>query len=174
MPMDGNGMMTHRFAAGLSLLLVAAPHVGSAQRATPQKTVLFVCEHGTVKSLMAKLYFEQYAKEAGLSMQAVSRGTHIDSVVPPWMVKGLADDHLSIGGFRPRSLAGEDLAEAAYVVSFDVPASATAAAGAPREQWDGLPSVTQNYAAGRDAIKARVRALVDSLKRATRTAPDRL
>jgi hypothetical protein len=104
-------------------------------------------------------------------MQAISRGTHIDSVVPPWMVKGLADDQLSVGGFRPRALAPEDLADAAYVVSFDVPSSATATAAAPREQWDGLPSVTQNYAVGRDAIKARVRALVDSLKGARRARP---
>lgn len=44
---------------------------------------------------------------------------------------------------------------------------------APRAQWDGLPSVTQDYAAGRDAIKARVRLLVDPLRRATRKTEDR-
>ena len=164
--------MAQGYVAGLSLLMLAASHTVDAQRAgPPQKAVLFVCEHGTVKSLIAKMYFERYAKEAGLPMQALSRGTHIDSVVPPWMVKGLADDQLFVGGFRPRSLAAEDLADAAYVVSFDVPASATAAAVVPREQWDGLPSVTQNYALGRDAIKARVKALVDSLKRASRARP---
>jgi arsenate reductase (thioredoxin) len=164
--------MAQGYVAGLSLLLLAASRTVGAQRAEPpQKTVLFVCEHGTVKSLIAKMYFERYAKEAGLSMQALSRGTHIDSVVPTWMVKGLADDQLSVAGFRPRPLAPEDLAEAAYVVSFDVPASATAAAVVPREQWDGLPSVTQNYELGRDAIKARVKALVDSLKRTSRARP---
>lgn len=66
----------------------------------------------------------------------------------------------------PQPLRLADLADAAYVVSFDVPLSATAGARGPRVQWDGLPSVSKDYANGRDAIKLRVHALVDSLKRA--------
>jgi arsenate reductase len=140
----------------------------SAQRipASTGKTVLFVCEHGTVKSLLAKVLFEQYAQEVGLRMRAESRGTHVDSIVPPWMLRGLALDQVNLGSWHPQSLESTDLANASYVVSFDVPQSATAAARAPRTQWDGLPSVTQNYSMGRDAIKARVHQLVDSLKRA--------
>ena len=130
------------------------------------KTVLFVCEHGTVKSLLAKVLFEQYAQEVGLQMRAESRGTHADSIVPPWMLQGLALDHVQLGSWHPQTLAAGDLATASYIVSFDVPEAATAAAQAPRAQWDGLPSVTQDYAKGRDAIKARIHQLVDSLKRA--------
>jgi hypothetical protein len=37
------------------------------------------------------------------------------------------------------------------------------AARVPREQWDGLPGVSADYAAGRDAISGRVKRLVDSL-----------
>ncbi len=169
-------MIRWSVGALVGLVVVGAPHHLSAQRAATSTstggTVLFVCEHGTVKSLLAKVLFEQYAQEVGLRMRAESRGTHADSIVPPWMLRGLATDQVDLGSWRPQSLRPADLATASYVVSFDVPQSATAAARAPRTQWDSLPSVTQDYSKGRDAIKVRVHQLVDSLKRAeTRGRP---
>ena len=85
------------------MLMSTAPNSLGAQEAAahPGATVLFVCEHGTVRSLLAKV--------------------------------------------------------------------ATAAAGAARAHWDSLPSVRRGYATGRDAIKARVHQLVDSLKARSRT-----
>ena len=161
--------MRKLFQLAIPLMLSAAVALtGSAQQAGDQapRTVLFVCEHGTVRSLLAKVLFDQYASQVGLRMQAMSRGTQADSIVPAWMQLGLGTDHVALGPWRPQPLRLVDLADAAYVVSFDVPLSATAGARGPREQWDGLPSVSKDYANGRDAIKLRVHALVDSLKRA--------
>ena len=157
----------YRIALAL-MLMSTAPYSLDAQEAAahPDATVLFVCEHGTVRSVLAKILFEQYAAEVGLPMRAVSRGTHADAEVPAWMQQGLAADHVALGSWRPQTLRLRDLATASYVVSFDVPPAATAAARAARAQWDGLPSVRRDYATGRDAIKARVHQLVDSLKRA--------
>ena len=157
------------FALAVGATLLILPVRTDAQRAvkrTGDSTVLFVCEHGTVKSLLAKLLFDQYAGDVGLPMRAISRGTAIDSAVPPWMQSALSADHLVLGTFRPLALQPSDLARASLVVSFDVPGAATASATAPRAQWDGLPSVSQNYSTGRDAIKMRVKQLVDSLNRA--------
>jgi arsenate reductase (thioredoxin) len=42
---------------------------------THDSQVLFVCEHGNVKSLMAASYFNQLARERRLPFQAVSRGS---------------------------------------------------------------------------------------------------
>ena len=152
----------------LMLTAVAALPAGAqGSSAQPHKTVLFVCEHGNVKSLLAKVLFERYAGEIGLDVGAVSRGTRPDSVVPAWMQSSLAIERVILGAWRPQVLAPADLLSASYVVSFDVPTSATAGAQAPRVQWDGLPSVSANYASGRDAIRARVRLLADSLKRAS-------
>ncbi|HVT40072.1 MAG TPA: hypothetical protein VHE78_13580 [Gemmatimonadaceae bacterium] len=143
------------------------PAALTGQGAAPARppAVLFICEHGTIKSLLAKVLFERYASVAGLRMEAVSRGTTADSIVPPWMRTELAGDHFDVTAFRPRPLRPEDLAGAALVVSFDVPASVSAPTHAPRERWDGLPSVSADYAAGRDAIEVRVHHLVDSLMR---------
>lgn len=160
-----------RTIATACALLVLPMHVGAQRVAISRQdsTVLFVCEHGTVKSLLAKLLFDQYAGEVGLPMRAISRGTAVDSTVPPWMQAALTADHLVVGTFRPLALQASDLTRATFVVSFDVPSAATASATAPRAQWDGLPSVSQNYSAGRDAIRMRVKQLVDSLKRAQST-----
>jgi len=160
-------MKTPSLLAVALMLSSASITLGAQQAAAPpQGTVLFVCEHGTVRSLLAKILFEQYAKEVGLNMLAVSRGTAVDSALPAFMVQGLKADHVSLGSWRPQTLGPSDLANASFVVSFDIPLAATATANVPRAQWDALPPVSQNYAAGRDAIKMRVHQLVDSLKRA--------
>ena len=155
----------------LSMLIAAAPRRLSAQQgvARPQETVLFVCEHETVRSLLAKLLFDEYAAEVGLPMRSVSRGTRADSAVPPWMERKLTTDHVALGAWRPQPLRPLDLAAASYVVSFDVPSAATDGARGARVQWDGLPSVSRDVATGRDALKVRVHQLVDSLKRASIT-----
>lgn len=158
-----------RYLSILSALVVCGQHV-DAQKASlaDVKPMLFVCEHGTVRSLIAKVLFEEYAAEVGLNMRAVSHGTRADSLVPPWLLQSFATDHVQLGSWRPQMLLPNDLTNASYVVSFDVPAAATAGARVPRAQWDSLPSVSKDYAIGRDAIKVRVHRLVDSLKSAGR------
>lgn len=164
-------------AAGLLILHATAHQALVAQQAiaSPVPAVLFVCEHGTVKSLLAKVLFEQYAAEVGLRAVAVSRGTRADSTVPAWMQQRLSADRIALGDWRPQTLHPSDLTDASYIVSFDVPPVSSAGGRAPRVQWDSLPSVSNDYANGRDAIKRRVRALVDSLKgaemRSTGRAP---
>ena len=150
------------------ILGTVVPLPGSTQQSgdVAPRTVLFVCEHGTVRSLLAKVLFDEYAEQVGLHVRAVARGTQADSSVPAWMQQGLVSDHVALGPWRPQTLRPTDLSDALHVVSFDVPSGATAGARGSREQWNGLPSVSKDYARGRDAIKVRVHALVDSLKRA--------
>ena len=95
-----------RTAAAI-LSVASAGGCASAQerRITAQdKQVLFVCEHGNVKSLMAMSYFNRLAEERGLPYRAVSRGTAPDSTtVPPKIVEGLKKDGFDVSGFHPVS-----------------------------------------------------------------------
>ena len=150
-------MMTLALTAPLRVLAQSAPID------TVDGAVLFICEHGTVKSLLAKMLFDRYAAAAGLHVRAISRGTAVDPTVPAWMQANLLADGFALGSFKPTALTATDLLTARYVASFDVPASASAAATVPRVRWDSLPAASQQYAASRDAIAARVRQLVDSL-----------
>lgn len=157
-------------ALALVVLWPSTARAQTSRSVAAPDTVLFICEHGTVRSLLAKLLFEEYAKEVGLAMVAVSRGTAIDSAVAPWMMRSLASDGFLIGSWHPQALAASDLAHARHVVSFDLPTAVSASTHARREQWDGFPSVSANYAAGRDTIAVRVRHLVDSLQTARGTS----
>ena len=142
----------------------------AASRDSP--TIVFVCEHGTVKSVLALAYFEQFARAKGLPFRAVSRGTAPDPSLPAFMIAGLRRDGLAIGEFRPTRFSERDLVSAIGVVSFDQPSVASVVAGrVPIVAWDRLPSVTANYEVARDSIKQRVAALVDSLARVSRQRP---
>lgn len=138
-----------------------------AQRAlrTPNTgTIVFVCEHGTAKSVIAMAYFESIARARGLAFRAVSRGMDPDPAVPRNVRDGLRGDNLALGAFVPTRLATADLEAAALVISFDRPEVAALARGrAAVQSWDGLPSVSASYALARHAIRRRVEALVDSL-----------
>jgi protein-tyrosine-phosphatase len=141
-----------RFSCAVSILAAAG--------------VVFVCEHGSVKSLIAQEWFNRRARERGLAVRAVSRGVTPDGAVPPAIVDALRGDGFDVAGFEPRALGPADTAGATRVIAIGVDlAEVPAAAGAPLERWDGVPPATQDYAGARDALKARVEALIDELSR---------
>jgi protein-tyrosine-phosphatase len=155
----------------IALTVAGAGQSQSAAVTTPDAPVLFICEHGTVKSLMAKLLFERYAAAVGLNIRAESRGSAVEPAVPAWMQANIRADGFTLGTWKPAALTSADLRRARYVVSFDVPSSVSDGAAAPRVQWDSLPAASQHYAASRDAIASRVRKLVDSLAALKHAAP---
>lgn len=155
--------------------LIAAT-TANAQQPRPtsrdSQTIVFVCEHGTVKSVLALAYFGQLVREKGLPFRAVSRGTAPDSALPVFMIAGLRRDGVDIGPFTPARFSDSDVLSASGVVSFDQPNVASAVAGRVATiAWDRLPSVTANYGVARDSIKQRVAALVDSLARTSSQRP---
>jgi len=138
------------------------PHVQQAQ--ADSQTVVFVCEHGTVKSVLALAWFRKYAAERGLKVRAVSRGTALDSAIPAPVMAGMRGDGIAPGVFTPTLLSDVDIATAALIVSFDNPGALSRAAGRTKTmQWDKLPAVSADYRVASDTIRARVRRLVDSL-----------
>ncbi len=141
----------------------------SELRPAPDATsgpVLFVCEHGIAKSLLAKLLFEHHARAAGLTVRAEARATAPDAELPPWMLEQLQATQLDAADFKPRALDRADVAVASRVVSFDLPevAATAASCAVDGEQWDALPLASREFAATFAAIDARVRALVAELR----------
>src|SRR5688572_249911 len=49
----------------------------------PVGTVLFVCEHGSAKSVVAAAHFNRIAADRGLPFRAISRGTAPDPEMAP-------------------------------------------------------------------------------------------
>ena len=123
-------------------------------------TVLFVCEHGSAKSVVAAAHFNRLAAERGLPLQAISRGTDPDAALHPAAVAGLADERL-VWPATPSLLSESDLAAAARVVAFsELPEPFHAPR--PVDVWT-VPPVSEDYGTARDAIVARVSRLLDDL-----------
>ena len=57
--------------------------------------IVFVCEHGAAKSIIAAAYFNQLAAEMGSDLRAVARGTDPDPELSPQAIKGLSEDGLT-------------------------------------------------------------------------------
>ena len=173
-----HGGFLRRLGSGIagSLVLWYAPMTlnsqGRSATVADSQTVVFVCEHGTVKSVIALAYFRQLARERHLNIRAISRGTAPDSAVLARVREGLRLDGLLLGPFQPARFTLADLASAVTVISFDQPGVADIVGGrVPTAQWDGLPAVSEDYRIARDSIRQRVSQLVDSLDRARRGKP---
>lgn len=127
-----------------------------------RQTIVFVCEHGSAKSVVAAAHFNRLVGERNLGFLAVSRGTDPDAEIAPAAEAGLRADGLDAGGRSPTKLTQADAAGAALVVTFcELPGSYTKAA--PVERWDGVPPVSEDYAKARDEIVGRIRRLLDGL-----------
>jgi arsenate reductase (thioredoxin) len=148
----------------LSLLIFAlasAQAPGVEQAHGP--TVVFVCEHGVAKSVIAASHFNKLATERGLAVRAVSRGIDLEPVVPDRVRDGLRSEGVPLpSGFIPTRVRASDMRAAARVVTFDLqlPGDATTADAV---NWVGVPAVSDGYAAASADIRARVEALIAEL-----------
>jgi arsenate reductase (thioredoxin) len=165
--------MTWRSMSTLRRLLIAgivAVLTACATRAAeppPIRQVVFVCEHGNVKSLMAATYFNELARSRGLPFRAVSRGLALDSDTVPEFVKApLTAEGYDVSTFRPQPLTDDDIAASARVIAIStaLPADTTSTA-AKSEQWNDVPPASTDYARSRDSIRAHVAELLDRLAR---------
>lgn len=156
-----------RITGLIAALLVSrnSSQAQSPRASTPAGTqrVVFVCEHGTVKSLVALEVFNRLARRQNVRAQGISRGTHPDSAVPPSVSAGLLSDGFDVSAFRARLFTRQDLESSILVVALDASVDSVVDRAVPVVHWDGLPSVTADYRRARDAITLRVKHLVDSL-----------
>jgi arsenate reductase len=127
--------------------------------------VVFVCEHGSVKSLIAMDYFNRRAQERGLAYRAVARGTAPETTVPSSVREGLRGDGFVVSGFVPRLFTASDVHEASLVVSFDQDVAKIVGGRARHLRWDNLPGVLADYGRGRDEIVRHVDELIEDLAR---------
>lgn len=143
----------------LSASFVLASLLSATSTAQP-RTILFVCDHGSAKSVVAAAHFNRLAAERGLPFRAVSRGTEPDAELNPKAVKGLTEDGLAAGENRPLRLERSDLETATRVVAF----------GELPKEWEvsdieywAVPAISTDYAASRSAIVDKIEKLLESL-----------
>jgi hypothetical protein len=124
--------------------------------------IVFVCEHGAVKSTVAAAYFNRIARERGLPYVAVSRGIDLYPEIPAVIRRGLVEDGLAPEDDTPRDLRSIEVSAAARVIAFDrVPVERSGAVSVI--YWSDVPAVTKNYLAGRDVILQHIEGLAAEL-----------
>jgi arsenate reductase (thioredoxin) len=121
--------------------------------------VVFVCEHGAAKSIIAATYFNQLASQAGLDLRAVARGTNPDPELSPQAIKGLAEDGLRPTESSPQNLTETDIQSAQRVVTFcELPKEYQGQVTV--ERWNDVPPVSKNYEKARDVIIEHIKQLL--------------
>ena len=130
---------------------------------TATRRVLFVCLHGSAKSLIALEHFRRLAAQRGVEVQADWAGTEPDAEIPPRVVQGLLGEGIDVRGRQPRQVTRADLERASHVVTFGCELGALESPGLARERWDDVPAVSEGYKPARDIIVGRLPGLLDTV-----------
>lgn len=133
-------------------------------QAPPPRKVVFVCEHGAAKSVIAAAEFKRMAKQKGLNVEVLSRGTEPDAAIPFLVRDGLRQDGLDIGEARPEKVSATDLKGAARVISFGPDLKALLPQGVKAADWSAAPSPSKDYRTARTYILKQLESLAAELK----------
>ena len=157
--------MKRRWLIFLGAVTALPAFQGFAQesgKAAPQ-VILFVCEHGAAKSVIAAAHFNRLASEKGLPYRAITRGVNPDQEIPSRIVGGLAGDGLDVSGWKPQKVSDADVAHADRVITLacSLPKKESGKAVKVTE-WNDVPEGA-GYEATRKAILDRVTELVNAL-----------
>ena len=80
--------------------------------------IVFVCEPGAAKSILAAAYFNKLTNEKGSDLRAIARGTHPDAELSPQTIIALSKDGLQATESTPQKLTEADVQNAEAVITF--------------------------------------------------------
>lgn len=154
--------MRRSFIVAAILLLggVAPPR----QDKQENQTILFVCEHGSAKSVIAAAHFNRLAEQRELPYRAIARGINPDPEIPQQVRVNLAKDGLDVAAWKPQLVAEKDIREAARVVTFGckLPFPEKITAGKIVD-WQDVPSTSEDYERARTVIVDKIETLLKTL-----------
>ena len=133
------------------------------QPAAASSSVIFVCEHGAAKSVIATAYFNKIAAERGLPYRATFRGTTPQDALSVRAVEGLKADGLAIPSGKPAAISESDVSQATHIFAIGCTLPRAAATSGKAADWTDVPD-DQGYGPMRDAIVRHVKALLDDLQ----------
>ena len=147
---------------GVAAFVLAAEPIREVHAPAP---VVFVCRNGVAMSVWSAAYFNRLASARGLRERAIARATVPSfNAVPLDMTLALALDGFRLDGYRPAVISGDDVRAAEIVVAIDTELpSHLPPGGSTAEVWRGFPPMREQYLASRNALMARVEALVERL-----------
>lgn len=151
------------FHPSINAQAVNAQEKNDKKESSQPPVIVFVCEHGAAKSIVAAAHFNKLAEEQHLAVRAIARGTNPDKDIAPKAVQGLQADGLVSTESAPTKISQADLVGAQRVITFCVLPDDYA--GKVRvEHWDDDLPVSQDYDKARTRMVERIRLLLEELK----------
>lgn len=146
-----------------TLFLIAfAPFLTQVVMAQDKK-IIFVCEHGAGKSVIAASYFNKLAKERNLAYVAECRGTSPDSDVSTSVKDGLKMDNVFDPNTKPRKLVVTDTVNVERIILF-TPFPSDINPAIKIENWSQVENIDADYPKRRNAIVKKINELLDALE----------
>jgi protein-tyrosine-phosphatase len=137
------------------------------QPAATSPAIVFVCEHGAAKSVVATAYFNKIAAERALPYRATFRGTSPQDDLSVRAVAGLKEDGLAIPFGKPTAISDGDVAAATHIFAIGCTLPDKAQRSGKAGDWSDVPD-DKGYGPMRDAIVRHVKELLDQLGRVPR------
>lgn len=122
------------------------------------KGILFLCQHGGAKSVIAVSHFNRLAAERGLPFVAAAAAAEdpYDEVPAP-VAEHLQREGFDVRTFKPHRVAPGGISAAARVVTIGCDV-----AGA-HERWDDVPAASEDLEGSVAAIRRHVEVLAEAL-----------
>jgi protein-tyrosine-phosphatase len=148
----------------MSVLLVMMGLTVLAQASADAKApaIVFVCEHGAAKSVIATAYFNKLAAERGLPYRATLGGTSPQDNLSVRAIEGLTADGIVVPAGKPAAISDTDVANATHIFAIGCTLPDKASRSGKADDWSDVPD-DQGYGPMRDAIVRHVTQLLDSL-----------
>ncbi len=129
--------------------------------------VVFICEHGTAKSVIAALYFNKIAEQRGLPYRAVSRGIKVETELQAATQQGLSQDGIATKDFVASSITAELAHNARRVVTIGLENPPDFVKHSKPLEWNNVPAVSKGYPRARDDMVQKIDALLLELANGT-------
>jgi len=142
-------------------LALGAP---DTQAPTASPAIVFVCEHGAAKSVIATAYFNKLAAERGLPYRATFRGTSPQAELSQRFVEALRADGVNVPAGKPTAIADADINTATHIFAIGCSLPDNARRSGKASDWSDVPE-DRGYPAMRDAIVKHVEQLLEDLQK---------
>jgi arsenate reductase (thioredoxin) len=151
----------------LAAFIVIAGPQSSQTPSIASPTIVFVCEHGALKSVIASAYFNKLAAERGLPYRATFRGASPQADLSQRAIEGLRADGLEVPTGKPTAIDQTDVEAATHIFAIGCTLPDAARRSGKATDWSDVPD-DRGYAVMRDAIVRHVRELLDELSQQRR------
>jgi protein-tyrosine-phosphatase len=134
--------------------------------------IVFICQHGAAKSIMAAAYCRALAEKHNLNIEILAAGADPDAQIFPEVIELLRAEKLALVEQHPRQATPADLANASQVISMgcDLKKISPSTSSTNIEDWSDVPPPSKDLRLSFDRIRLRVQELIAHLQKTKTSA----